>query len=80
LGAASSEIQEVVEGLSAGLLPEPKVDDARITDLARSTWAAAFEADAFDDEDEETVVCRSLERGLSWARWAFDEPIPQRRR
>jgi hypothetical protein len=62
VGAVSPEIQEVEKGLGAGLLPEPKEDDAWIIDLVCSTWVAAYEADASDDEDEETATCCSLER------------------
>jgi hypothetical protein len=57
------------------MLPELEEGGARISDLARSTWAAAFEADTSGEEDEETAACRSLERGLLWTRCAFDELI-----
>jgi hypothetical protein len=74
-GVTSPEIQEVREGSGTGLLPEHEEGGAWISDLAPSMWTIAFEADTFSDEDEETAACRSLERGLLWARRAFDEHI-----
>jgi hypothetical protein len=74
-GVTSLEIQEVGEGSCAGLLPELAEDDARITDIMRSTCAAAYEVDALDDEAEEDVTCSHLEQGLRWARCVFDELI-----
>jgi hypothetical protein len=56
-------------------LPELEEGGARISDLARFSWAATFEADASIDNDEECAAHRSLERGLLWARRAFDELI-----
>lgn len=58
---ASQEIQEVGEGLGAGLLPETAEGNAWITDFVRSTWSAAWEVDAPDDEDEEAVTYHRLE-------------------
>lgn len=55
------EIQEVGEGFGAAQAPEPEEGDARISDLARFPWAAAFEAGAHVDEDEVSMACHSLE-------------------
>lgn len=62
--SASPEIQAGGEGSGAGLLPEPEEDNAQITNLVRSTWAAAYEADAPGDKDEEAAACHRL----GWAR------------
>jgi hypothetical protein len=75
MGVASLEIQKVEEGSGVGLLPEPEEGGAQISDLACSTWVAAFEADVSSDEDKETTSCRSLERGLLWVHRAFDRLI-----
>jgi hypothetical protein len=47
--------------LGAGLLPETAEGNAWITDFVRSTWSAAWEVDAPDDEDEEAVTYHRLE-------------------
>jgi hypothetical protein len=36
---------------------------------------AAFEAGADVEKDEEYAACHTLERGLSWALYTFDELI-----
>jgi hypothetical protein len=39
----------------------------RISDLARVSWAAAFEEDIDANEDEESAARHSLEHVLLWA-------------
>jgi hypothetical protein len=56
-------------------LPEAAEGNMWITDFVHSTWSAACEADAPDDEDEEAVTYHRLERGLGWAHRAFNEII-----
>jgi hypothetical protein len=73
--ASSPEFQETGEGSGAVQLPELEKGDAWIFDLARFSWATAFEADASAGEDEESAACHTLERGLLWARRAFDKLI-----
>jgi hypothetical protein len=75
VGVTSTKIQEVGEGSGAGLKPEIKEDGAQITDIMRSTWATAYEAGVSDDEGEEAASYCLHERGLGWARRAFDELI-----
>jgi hypothetical protein len=75
VGVTSPEIQVVGEISGAGLLAELEKDDARITDIMRSTCASTYEADVSDDEGEKAAGCRRLERGLGWARRVFDELI-----
>jgi hypothetical protein len=74
-GVTSLEIQEVREGSGAAQLLELEEGDVRISDLARFSWAAAFEADAAIDEDEECAARHSLKCGLLWACRAFDKLI-----
>jgi hypothetical protein len=44
-------------------------------ELACTSWAATsgFGNDA--EDDEEAAVCNTLERGLNWAHYTFDELI-----
>jgi hypothetical protein len=46
-----------------------------ILDLTYVPWAAAFEAGDDTEGDEESATCNTLERGLTWACYAFDELI-----
>jgi hypothetical protein len=62
-------------GSGAALPRDAEVDDARILDLAHVLWAATFEVDNDAEEDAESTTCNTLERGLAWARRAFDELI-----
>jgi hypothetical protein len=45
--------------------------EAQTLELACTPWAAASE----HGDDEEVAACNTLERGLNWARRAFDELI-----
>jgi hypothetical protein len=49
--------------------------EARTLELACSSWAATTELDADSEDDKEAAVCHTLERGMTWARRAFDELI-----
>jgi hypothetical protein len=64
VGVTSPKIQEVGEGSGAGLKPEIKEDGTQITDIMRSSY-----------EGEEAASYCLHERGLRWARRAFDELI-----
>jgi hypothetical protein len=72
--AASSEIQEVEE-VGAAALMGTAGGEAQPLELACTSWAATSES-GDDAEDEEEAAARdTLERGLNWARRAFDELI-----
>jgi hypothetical protein len=73
--AASLEIQEAGEGSGTALPRDVGGDDARVLDLAYVLWAAAFEVGDDVEDDEESAARKTLERGLVWARHAFDELI-----
>jgi hypothetical protein len=49
--------------------------DAQVLELANASWAAAFEAGDDAGDEEEAMVCNTLERGLAWAHRVFDELI-----
>jgi hypothetical protein len=72
--AASPEIQEVEEA-GASLSQGVAGDEARTLKLARVSWAASSELDTDSEDDEEVVVRNTMERGMTWARRAFDELI-----
>jgi hypothetical protein len=73
---ASPEIQEVGEGSSVAVPRDVESDDARVLDLVRVPWAAAFEVGDDTEDDEESVACNILERKLAWARRAFELILP----
>jgi hypothetical protein len=73
--AASPEIHEAEEGKSAALSQGATSGVAQALELACNPLAAAFEASDDAEDDEEAAVCNTLERGLAWARCAFDELI-----
>jgi hypothetical protein len=73
--AASPEIQEAGESSGAALPRDVGGSDARVLELARVPWAAAFEVSDVVEDDKEIATCNTLERGLAWARYAFDELI-----
>jgi hypothetical protein len=72
---ASPEIQEAEEGSGAALSQGAASGEAWALKLACTPWAAAFEAGDDAEDDEESAACNTLERGLAWARRAFDESI-----
>jgi hypothetical protein len=73
--AASSEIQEAGESSGATLPRDVGGSDARVLELARVPWAAAFKVGDDVEGDEEAASYNTLERGLAWAHRAFDELI-----
>jgi hypothetical protein len=73
--AAAPEIQETEEGMSAALFQGAASGEAQSLELACTPWVAAFEAGDDVEDDEEAAMCNTLERGLAWARLAFDELI-----
>jgi hypothetical protein len=46
--------------------------EAQALELACAPWAAAFEVGDDVEDDEEAATCNTLERGIAWARRAFD--------
>jgi hypothetical protein len=73
--AASPEIHEARENSGAALPRDVGGSDVRVLELVGFSWAAAFEIGDVVEDDEEAVVCNTLERGLAWARRTFDELI-----
>jgi hypothetical protein len=72
--AITPEIQ-VAEETRASLSQGAVGDDAWTLELACSLWATTTKLDTDSEDDEEAAVCHTLERGMTWARWAFDELI-----
>jgi hypothetical protein len=72
---ASPEIQEVVENSGATLPRGIRSGEAQALELACVPWAAAFKVGDDTEDDEKAEACNTLERGLAWARRAFDELI-----
>jgi hypothetical protein len=68
------EIQ-VAEETGAPLSQGVASGDARTLELTCSSWAATTGLDADSENDEEAAACHTLERGMTWARRAFDELI-----
>jgi hypothetical protein len=73
-GATTLEIQ-VAEETGASLSQGAAGGDARTLELACSSWATATGLDADSEDDEEAAARHTLERGMTWARRAFDELI-----
>jgi hypothetical protein len=72
--ATTPEIQ-VAEETGASLSQGTAGDDARTLELVCSSWATTTGLDADSEDDEEAAACHTLERGMTWARRAFDELI-----
>jgi hypothetical protein len=72
--ATTPEIQ-VAEETGASLSQGAAGGEARTLELACSSWAATTELDTNSEDDEEAAVRHTLERGMTWARRAFDELI-----
>jgi hypothetical protein len=72
--AAPPEIREAEE-IGASLSLGAAGGKARTLDLACASWAATSGHDANSEDDEEVVARHTLERGMTWARRAFDELI-----
>jgi hypothetical protein len=49
--------------------------ETQTLELAHTSWAATSEPSDDAEDDEETAMRKTLERGLNWARRAFDELI-----
>jgi hypothetical protein len=73
--AASPEIQEAEEGAGAALLQGAAGGEALTLELAYTSWAATSESGDDTEDDEEVAARNTPERGLNWARRAFDELI-----
>jgi hypothetical protein len=73
--AFSPEIQEAGEDSGAALWQGAASGGAQALELTCTPWAATFEAGNDAEDDEEVTACNTLERGLEWARRAFDELI-----
>jgi hypothetical protein len=72
--ATSPEIQEAEE-TGASLSQGAVGGEARSLELACTLWAATSRIDADSEGDEEVAAHHTLERGMTWARRAFDELI-----
>jgi hypothetical protein len=72
--AATPEIQEAEE-IGASLSQGVVGDEARTLELVCTSWAATSGLDADSKGDEEAMAHHTLERGMTWARRAFDELI-----
>jgi hypothetical protein len=72
---ASPGIQEAEEDSGATLSQGAASVEARALELARTLWAATFEAGDDVEDDEEVAARNTLEHGLEWALHAFDELI-----
>jgi hypothetical protein len=73
--AASPKTQETGENSGAALPRDDGGSDAQVLEVAHTSWAAAFEVGDDTEDDKEVAACNTLERGLAWARRAFDELI-----
>jgi hypothetical protein len=72
--AASPEIQDAEEA-GAALLQGASSGEAQPLELTCSSWADTSESGDDTEDDEEDAAHNTLERGLNWARRAFDELI-----
>jgi hypothetical protein len=72
--AATSEIQ-VSEETGAPISQGATGGEARTLELACTSWVATSELDVDSEDDEEATSHHTLERGMTWARWAFHELI-----
>jgi hypothetical protein len=72
--ATSLEIQEVEE-TGASLSKGAVVGETQSLELACTSWAATSGLGVDSEDDEEVAARNTLERGLTWARRAFDELI-----
>jgi hypothetical protein len=73
-GATTPEIR-VAEETGASLSQSAAGGEAQTLGLARTSWTATSGLDADSEDDEEAAVRHTLERGMTWARRAFDELI-----
>jgi hypothetical protein len=68
------EIREAEE-TGASLSQGAAGGEAQTLDLTCTSWVVTSGLEADSEDDEEIVAHRTLERGLIWARRAFDELI-----
>jgi hypothetical protein len=73
--SASAEIQEVEEDSGAALPQGVGSGEAQTLELARVPWVTDFKVGDDAKDDEEAAACNILERGLAWARRAFDDSV-----
>jgi hypothetical protein len=73
--ATSPEILEAEEDAGAALLQGTVSGETQTLELACTSWAATSEPGDNTEDDEEVAARNALERGLNWARRAFDELI-----
>jgi hypothetical protein len=69
--ATTSEIR-VAEVMGASLSQGAACGEARTLDLACASWAATYGLGVDSEDDKETAARHTLERGMTWARRAFD--------
>jgi hypothetical protein len=72
--ATSLEIQEAEE-TGASLSQGAVGGEARTLELACTSWVATSGLDVDSEDEEEGTARNTLERGMTWARRAFDELI-----
>jgi hypothetical protein len=72
--ATTPEIQEAEE-TEASLSQGAMGGEARTLELACTSWATTSGIEIDSEGDEEAVTRHTLERGMTWARRAFDELI-----
>jgi hypothetical protein len=65
----------VAEETGASLSQGAEGGAARTLELACTSWVATSGLDADSEEDEEAAARHTVERGMTWARRAFDELI-----
>jgi hypothetical protein len=70
----TSEIQ-VAEETRVSLPQSAAGGEAQTLELACTSWAATSGLDADSEDDEEAAMHHTLERGMTWVCWAFDELI-----
>jgi hypothetical protein len=72
--AASPEIQEAEE-MGTSLSQGAVGGEARTLELACASWEATSGLGVDSEDNEEVAARNTLERGMTWARRAFDELI-----
>jgi hypothetical protein len=73
-GATSLEIREAEE-IGASLSQDAVGGVAQTLELMCTSWAANSRLDVDSEDDEEAAARNTQERGMTWARRAFDELI-----
>jgi hypothetical protein len=65
----------VAEETGTSLSQAAAGSDARTLELVCSSWATTTSLDTDSEDDEEAATRHTLERGMTWARRAFDELV-----